>query len=82
MILVTLDNPIQEENEDKVLQVLEAKCTNGQLERLSSDGNLTTICYSFTSLKSPTLNGLESSLREIAPVQKVNMFFNKQGALF
>ncbi len=82
MVLVTLGNSANSDAKDRLLEALGAKFTNGQLERISSDGNLTTICYSFTGLKLANLNGVESSLRDTAPVREVNIFFNKQGALF
>jgi hypothetical protein len=40
-----------------------------------------TINYSFTGLTLENLNGFEASLRKEAPVQKLNIFFNKASAL-
>ena len=82
MILVTLGQTANGDARERLLETLKAKFTDGQLERISSDEDQTTICYSFTGLKLANMNGFESSLRDVAPVQKVNIFFNKQGALF
>jgi hypothetical protein len=34
-----------------------------------------------SALHSKDLEGIESSLREVAPIQKLNIFFNRQGVL-
>lgn len=81
-VMVSLRNTASSDARDRLLEALKAKFKDCQLERISSDEDQTTICYSFIGFKLVGVNGLESSLREIAPVQKVNIFFNKQGALF
>ncbi len=82
MVLVTLQNTANSDARAKLVEALGARFPNGQLERISSDGDSTTMCYSFTGLAVANVNGVESSLRDIAPVEKINIFFNKQGALF
>jgi hypothetical protein len=81
-VLITLKNTANSDERDQMLEVLKAKFKECQLERISSDEEHTLICYSFTGFNLGSVNGLESSLRKIAPVQKVNFFFNKQGALW
>ena len=82
MVLVTMSNSANSDTKDRLLEALKGKFANGHLERISSDGDLTTMCYAFTGLDLTNLNKVESSLRDVAPIQKVNIFFNKQGALF
>jgi hypothetical protein len=81
MVLVTLTSTTNSDVKDNLLNTLKGKLPNGQLERIASDGDLTTIGYSFSGFDLTKVNGIESCLRDIAPVQKVNIFFNKQGAL-
>jgi len=42
---------------------------------------LTTIHFSFSGLHAGLLEGLETSLKEVAPIKKLNVFFNRQGVL-
>jgi len=81
-VLITLGNMVNSDDRDRLLDALKEKFTACYLERISSDQDQTTISYSFTGFKLAGVNGFESSLRDIAPVEKVNIFFNKQGALF
>ncbi len=81
-VIITLKNTANSDEKDQILEALKAKFKKCQLERISSDEEHTLICYSFIGFNLGSVNGFESSLRKIAPVQKVNIFFNKQGALW
>ncbi|MDH3217457.1 MAG: DUF4956 domain-containing protein [Candidatus Krumholzibacteria bacterium] len=82
VLLITLDGDQTEETKDKIMKLLDTKLANGKLESVSFTENLTTIHYSFANLKSTSLQGFHTSLKEVAPVQKLNVFYNSQGALF
>lgn len=82
VLLVTVSNTVTDEIREKLRMTIEQKLSKGNLDGISSDEDLTTLNYSFTGFNQGDLNGFESALREIAPVQKVNIFFNKQGSLF
>lgn len=61
--------------------MLHLKVVNGKLQRLSFSEELTTIHFSFSGLHAGQLEGLETSLKEVAPIKKRNIFFNRQGVL-
>jgi chromate transport protein ChrA len=52
-----------------------------RLFRSKRSDSLTTVHFSFSGLHSKQLEGLEASLKEVAPIQKMNIFFNRQGVL-
>ena len=81
VILITLNGNTPAEQKDDVLKLLEMKLLNGKLESLSLSDSLTTIHYSFNRLSSKQLEGLQASIKQIAPLQKMNIFFNRQGML-
>jgi hypothetical protein len=81
VLLLTLSGGLSAEAKDRLLAVLHRKVVNGKLQSLSLGDNLTTIHFSFTGLRAEELEGLESSLKEVAPLRKLNIFFNRQGVL-
>ncbi|MBN2553775.1 MAG: DUF4956 domain-containing protein [Spirochaetales bacterium] len=81
VLLLTLGGGLSAETNDRLLDVLHRRVVNGKLQSLSSSDNLTTLHFSFTGLRTEELEGLESSLREVAPIEKMNIFFNRQGVL-
>ena len=81
VILITLNGNTPAEQKDDVLKLLEMKLLNGKLESLSLSDSLTTIHYSFNRLSSKQLEGLQASIKQITPLQKMNIFFNRQGML-
>lgn len=83
IMLITLNtDSISSEMKDKFLMLLKIKFPKGKLESVSYAENLTTIHYSFTGLNSVNLDGLQTSLNDIIPLKKLNVFFNRQGSLF
>ena len=81
MLLITLDGDTGTDTKGKILKILDTKLMNGKLQSISFSENLTTIHYSFTSLNATHLESLQTSVREIAPIHKMNIFFNRQGVL-
>jgi hypothetical protein len=82
IILITFNGEVNAGRKNQVLHLLANRLSNGKLESVSYGQNLTTIQYSFTNLSSHTLENLQASLHEIAPLQKMNIYFNRQVTLF
>ncbi|MBI1928145.1 DUF4956 domain-containing protein, partial [Candidatus Poribacteria bacterium] len=81
IILITLNGDTLTETKNRILSLLRANLSNGKLQSVSFSENLTTIHYSFAGLNSKHLDDLQTSLRQVAPIQKMNIFFNNHGAL-
>lgn len=81
VLLLTLSGGLPAETKDRLLDVLHQKVASGKLQSVSLSDSLTTVHFSFSALHSKDLEGLESSLKEVAPIQKLNIFFNRQGVL-
>ncbi len=81
VLLLALSGGLPVETKDRLLDVLNRKVINAKLQSLSLGEELTTIHFSFSGLRAEELEGLETSLKEVAPIQKLNIFFNRQGVL-
>ena len=81
VLLLTLSGGLSAETQDRLLGVLRRKVASGKLQSLSVGDSLTTVHFSFSGLRAEELEGLETSLKEVAPIQKLNIFFNRQGVL-
>lgn len=79
MLLLTLNGEAQTETKEKILKLLNKKLSRGNLQGISFSENLTTIHYSFTDVDSARLDGLKNAIKEIVPIEKLNIFFNRQG---
>ena len=65
---------------ERIRSDLEQMLKNSRLESVSYGENLTSMYFSFSGLNGTNLDGLHSTLNKIAPVQKLNVFFNAPGA--
>jgi hypothetical protein len=81
VLLLTVNGGLSAETKDRLLDLLHQRGINGKLQSLSFGDSLTTVHFTFSSLHSKHLEGLETALKEIAPVKKLNIFFNRQGVL-
>lgn len=81
VLLLTLSGGLPAETREQLLDVLGRKLTGGRLQSVSFSEHLATIHYSFSGLPAEKLEGLEISLKEVAPIQRLNIFFNRQGVL-
>ncbi len=81
ILLISLDASTPNEDKDKILKFLNDKLSGGNIESVSLAENHTSIHYSFTGLNSNNLGGIHEQLNAIAPIRKLNIFFNRQGAL-
>ena len=81
VLLLTLSGGLSAETQDRLLGILRRKVASGKLQSVSLSDSLATIHFSFSGLRAEELEGLETSLKEVAPIQKLNIFFNRQGVL-
>ncbi|UCF95856.1 MAG: DUF4956 domain-containing protein [Spirochaetaceae bacterium] len=81
VLLLTLNGGLPAETKDRLLGVLQEKVANGKLQSVSFGDSLTTVHFSFSGLHAKDLEALETTLKEVAPIQKLNIFFNRQGVL-
>lgn len=81
MLLLVLEGAQTPGAREKVLEVLKGRLTRGKLQGISYAEDLTTIHYTFTGLDGKGADGLEASLKEVAPLHKLNLYFNNQGAM-
>ncbi|NNF50173.1 MAG: DUF4956 domain-containing protein [Woeseiaceae bacterium] len=82
MVLVSLDSGGQPDACDKIIDRLRSILPSGNLERISTTEDMTTVSYAFLGFHGLKTADIRSSLQEVAPVGQVNIFFNRQGALF
>jgi hypothetical protein len=81
VLLLTLSGGLSAETQDRLLGILRRKVASGKLQSVSLSDSLTTIHFSFSGLRAEELEGLETSLKEVVPIQRLNIFFNRQGVL-
>ncbi|TFG60000.1 MAG: DUF4956 domain-containing protein [Spirochaetales bacterium] len=81
VLLLTLDGGLTTETKERILRLLGDKTLGGSLQSISYTDSLTTFHYSFTGLPLKHLENLESSLKELTPIRKMHIYFNRQGVL-
>lgn len=81
ILLLTLAGGLSGDTKDRILTLLAGKVSGGRLQSVSYSDSLTTLHYSFSGLDAEHLEGLELSLKEVATIQKMNIYFNRQGVL-
>lgn len=81
LVLLTLKNGALNDVPESLLAVLGERFPRGKLESISCAEDLTTIHYSFTGRPQEGLHGLRSSLNDVAPIERFNIFFNGQGTI-
>jgi Domain of unknown function (DUF4956) len=81
ILLLVLEGDSAAASREKALEVLAKRLVRGKLQGISYASDLTTIHYTFTGLDGRGADGLEASLREVAPVHRLNIYFNNQGTL-
>lgn len=80
MLLLTIHGDNAATSRDQLLDLLQTRLQRGSLQSVSYADGLTTIHYSFNGLQASNLSGLQESVNAIVPVQRLNIFFNRQGA--
>jgi hypothetical protein len=65
----------------ELFALLDGRLTRGNLQSVAYASDLTVIQYSFNGIQRDTLDGLRDAVQRITPVERLNIFFNRQGAL-
>jgi hypothetical protein len=81
LLLVALEGSVSPEAMESIVRLLRKQLSDPRLQSVSSADGLTTIHYSFTGMDALGLERMEAGLRAIAPVRRINVLYNRQGAL-
>jgi hypothetical protein len=81
VLLLTVPGNATTPQREQLLDALRMKLQNGNLQGISYNDAAMTVHYSFSGLPQQTLHELHRSLAEIGPVENLNIYFNRQGAL-
>src|SRR5690606_18670143 len=81
MLLLVIEGPVEDSIRREMLSFLGNRIARGRLQGLAFSDGLTTLHYSFNGIHEKQLDGLDAGLRAIAPVRKLNLYFNNQGTL-
>jgi hypothetical protein len=76
VLLLTLDGAAPDSTKQLVQRDIQELVKNAKLESVSYAGNLMSMHFSFSGLRAENVDGLHSELQKIAPIQKLNVFFN------
>jgi len=81
VLLLTLNGNTGANAKELIQKDVRELLKNARLESVSYSENLTSMHFSFTGLRAESFDGLHSALQKVAPVEKLNVFFNAHGAL-
>lgn len=81
MLLLVVEGDLEADTRGRLLRFLGERIKRGRLQGIAFSEGLTTLHYSFTGLPDRHLDGIETGLRSITPVRKLNLYFNGQGNL-
>ena len=81
VLLLTVPAEISPEGQKALLKVLERHLARGRVQGISVAEGLTTIHYGFNDLAVEQINEVQKQVEEVAPIERMNVFFNRQGAL-
>ena len=81
VLLLTVPGSATEPQREKLLEALRTKLKNGNLQGITYNDSTMTVHYSFSGLPQQELHELHGSLAAISPVENLNIYFNRQGAL-
>jgi hypothetical protein len=81
LVLITLLGEPTPAAKTELFALLDGRLTRGNLQSVAYASDLTVIQYSFNGIQRDTLDGLRDAVQRITPVERLNIFFNRQGAL-
>lgn len=81
ILLVVLDGELDGGRREKLVGHLRERLNRGRLQGVTFAENLTTLHFSFNGMESAQLDGLHQALQAIAPVQRLNIYYNSQGTV-
>jgi hypothetical protein len=81
VLLLTVPGSATPPQREQILDALRTRLQNGNIQGISYNDTTMTVHYSFSGLPQQALHELHRSLAEIGPVENLNIYFNRQGAL-
>jgi hypothetical protein len=81
VLLLTVPSAATEDQRQQLLEALRGKLVNGNLQGISYTGGFMSIHYSFSSMQPQALHDLRRALSEVAPIDNLNIHFNRQSGL-
>jgi len=81
VITVTLGDDTYRARGGELLQFLGTRLRNARLEGVSENDGRAVVSYSFMDLEEKLVPLLQKEMRELLPVQDVNIYFHRPGAL-
>ena len=82
LLVLTIPASVSDDARARLTALLEARLHHGQLQSVTYTEEQGVLQYSFAGSRAGSLDGLRGAVAEIVPVQRLNVFFNKQGSLF
>lgn len=79
-VIVAVPGELTGQRCDSVLALLRERLDGGKLHSVSFSGSLTTVHFTFAGVASDGLEGLHSALKELTPIERLNVFYSNQGA--
>lgn len=81
VMLLAIGGDANDSTKKDVLHQLRKRLSGLKIQSLSISNGITTIHVSFRGMKPEQLDGLESDLKEVSSIQKISVYFNRQGIL-
>ena len=80
-LLLAFEGQIASSISERITRTLEGRLKKCRIESMAYGENLTTMHFSFSGLKPSDLDGLSEEIGRLAPVKKLNVFYNRRGVL-
>jgi hypothetical protein len=81
LILITLDGNLSDDARQALMDRLRERVRGAKIRSISMSEKVTSIHVSFAGVKTQDLEKLTPELRKVAPVSRINVYFNGQGVL-
>ena len=81
VLLLTVSDDVGPEGQKRLLETLGEHFTRGSVLGISIGEGLVTIHYGFSDMAIEKVNEVTARVRKIAPVERMNVYFNRHGAL-
>lgn len=81
MLLLVMPSAVTPAQRGAAVDVLRRRLTGGQLQGLAESEGLVTLHISFRDATLESVDALSAEVRAVAPVERLNVFFSRQGAL-
>ncbi len=81
MLLLVMPAAVTPAQRGAAVDVLRRRLTGGQLQGLAESEGLVTLHISFRDATLESVDALSAEVRAVAPVERLNVFFSRQGAL-